>query len=187
MDYKGNDIFARFVITLLNTMCTDSGGKTVVENLVNSKKNYTYTSTLQSNEKIGGSFDDETQLLEFNSINTFSFAEETFHAYQYENGEIGKTANREVEAKLFSSLMNLNIDGWNQDQFFIPITGLADSKYSLSMEYLLYKGFDYHHYQTAINSFFTEALTGPDYKSLGYKIGPINSNPIIQRFLPRKK
>ena len=83
--------------------------------------------------------------------------------------------------------MNFKIDGWDELYHFIPISGIAGSNYSSSMESLLYKGFDYSHYQSAINSFFSEALTGPNYKNHGYKVGPINKNPLIKRFLNKMK
>jgi len=183
LTYSGQNEFVKTIFGYFDNLSKDERGTVVVNRLVKSKNNYSFR--LGSPVKnTAGEFDEKTLTTTLSDTNTLTFAEELFHTFQHDNGETGKTAVREVEAKLFSAVMNYDICGWNIIGASNKIAGIGI--YAESMEDLLYNGYSQKSYSTAVQNFLTESLGGPTYKNFGYSTGVLSQHPLIKNFIPIK-
>lgn len=181
-----NDQCVQAIVSNLNLMSANPDGCSVISSLLESPTKYGYMQADTHSEMGDGYFSKNTIYLN-DPRDTMTFAEETFHGYQYYMGQGGKTAVNEVDAKLFSSKMNLEIDIWQQEGRYIKnLSGIADNCYGDCMANLLFGGFNIEDYRYAVNSFFKGKLCGETYEQLGYTIGTISPEPLIKRFLPVK-
>ena len=178
------------IVKELNEMSGNESGKVVVDALVNSASQYTYRETNTDPYGADGYWDSKTSTINLkNPKKTLTFAEETFHAYQSENGRDGKFAVNEVEAKLFSAKMNYEIPGWNLMDYSSKLSGSSEpghEKYSEAMQSLFYHGFNIKDFTYAATHYLEDTLGGQSYKKLGYTVGKIYSDPLIMKFLPAK-
>ena len=135
-----------------------------------------------------GYFDPSTNIVNLNDANnTMAFAEEAFHMYQRVNDQGGSTDVNEVEAKLFSSKMNYEIQSWNDGKYLNNLAGKPNSSYAENMNNLFWSGYNEKDYISAVNNFFSGAHSGEKYKNLpGYHHGIIKRTPLIKNFLPVK-
>jgi RHS repeat-associated protein len=179
---------AQTIVSNLNEMYANEDGSIVLDALLNSNIQYGYMKADTHSEGGEGFFDYKTNITSLNDINnTLSFAEETFHVYQRINNQGGKTDVNEVEAKLFSAKMNLEIKSWNNMPYQDKIAGKVGSPYANSMACLLWIGYSDKDYKTAVDSFFSGSISGSIYKNkMGYVHGTIRKNPLIKQFLPTK-
>ena len=107
--------------------------------------------------------------------------------YQRVNNQGGKTDVNEVEAKLFSAKINLEIKAWNNMPYHNKIAGKVGSPYADSMANLLWTGYNDKDYKIAVDNFFSGSISGSVYKKqMGYVHGTIRKNPLIKKFLPTK-
>ena len=180
MQYNGKDDFINNTIGYLNDMAGTPEGEKVLNTLTGSSNNYTYTSLTPSKGK--AAFNDETKNFEMGNAASNDFAHETFHAYQYDYGMRGKTATREVGARLFESIMCDKINSWGFRNPVGNLNGIVGD-FSNSMMNLFFDGFDASDYSKACNSFLIQALAGPDYKDLDYTVGKILEDPPIREIL----
>ncbi len=180
MSYNGNDSFIGKTIGYLNDMSGTDEGRVVIDKLIESSKSYTYTSLIPSKGK--AAFNDKTLNFEMGNALSNDYAHETFHAYQYDYGMRGKTATREVGARLFEAIMCDKIQQWG---FLNPTTPLkgTGSTYTKSIMHLFLWGFDAENYSNACNLFLDQSMAGPEYKSLGYSTGQILADPPIRKIL----
>ncbi len=181
MSYNGNDSFIGKTIGYLNDMSETDEGRVVIDKLIESSKSYTYTSLIPSKGK--AAFNDKTLNFEMGNAVSNDYAHETFHAYQYDYGMRGKTATREVGARLFEAIMCDKILQWG---FLNPTTPLkgTGSTYTESIMHLFLWGFDAENYSNACNLFLDQSMAGPEYKSLlGYSTGQILADPPIRKIL----
>ena len=180
MTYNGDDAFINKTVGCLNDMGETPEGEKVLEKLIGSSNSYTYTSLTPSKAK--AAFNDKTLNFEMGNAASNDYAHETFHAYQYDYGMTGKTATREVGARLFESIMCDKIQRWGFRNPITPLKGTG-SDYTMSMMNLFLRGFDAANYSNACNLFFNQSMAGPEYKSLGYSTGQILANPPIREIL----
>ena len=166
-------------VKLLNEMATVDGGKEVLNDLISSKNKYTYTAEKPVNGDVA-SFEQKSLKFKLGNLDTDEIAHETFHAYQYEHGQKGKTAVREVEARLYAAKMNQEIDGWNY-YAYAKIFGSNKNTYSDAMANLL-NGYSQKDFSTAVKQFLNGG-EGSYYKKCGYYEGTIGDNPLIKKFL----
>ena len=179
------------IIKNLNQMAQNDSGKEILNDLVDSSIQYSFqqTNTISSDEA-NGYWDSKTKTVYLQDpSNTLTFAEETFHIYQYENGRGGSYAVNEVEAKLFSAKMNYEIDGWDLFGAAGKIAGsneFGHTGYADAMQRLLYKGYSPEDFSYAVHHFLTDTLGRAQYIKSGYSVGKIYSEPLIKKFLPIK-
>jgi RHS repeat-associated protein len=181
---------AQTIVENLNTMYTNESGAKVIDAIIGSITKYGFMQADTHSEDGEGYLDPQTNIVSLNDVsNTFSFAEETFHMYQSVNNQGGTTAVNEVEAKLFSAKMYFEIDSWYSTTPYKDLfAGHPGSPYSSSMSELFYHGYNDKDYNIAVNSFFSGAFSGNDYKNKpGYRLGAIKKNPLIKSFLPVNK
>ena len=101
------------LVSNLNEMHSNQDGATVLDAIIGSKTKYGIRQTNTHAEEGEGYFDPSTNTMSiYDANNTLTFAEETFHLYQYVNNQGGKTSVNEVDAKLFNAKMNFEIDEW---------------------------------------------------------------------------
>ncbi len=191
MTCEVNNVHAQNIVSNLNAMAQNEDGKSVVESLVNSSSQYGYMQVnTRNSDNAEGYWDPKTSTVCLQDpSNTLTFAEETFHVYQRENERGGSYAVNEVEAKLFSAKMNLEIDGWNTLRALEKITGSEESgheSYGQAMFSLLFSGYNHENFKIAANRFLLDTLEGSFYSKHGYSVGKIYSEPLIKRFLPVK-
>ena len=182
-----NNSVAQTIVSNLNTMYMNESGSQVMDAIIKSSTKYGYMQSETHSEHGEGYYNSATNTICVSDVNnTLTFAEETFHVYQYVNNQGGKTAVNEVEARLFSAKMNYEIDAWYNTAFYQKkLEGFAESPYTDCMLDLFLYGYSDEKYKTAVNNFFNGALNGYIYKNkLGYTIGIIKPNPLIKRFLP---
>ena len=179
---------AQTIVSNLNEMYANEDGATVLDALLASNIRYGYMKADTYSEGGEGYFNYKTNTTELNDVkNTLTFAEETFHMYQQVNNQGGKTDVNEVEAKLFSAKMNLEIKAWNNMPYHNKIAGKKGSPYAESMAILLWTGFSDKDYKIAVENFFSGSISGSVYKKqMGYIHGTIRKNPLIKKFLPTK-
>ena len=181
---------AKAIVYNLNDMYSNQDGAIVLDAIIRSSTKYGIKQADTHSESGEGYFYTATNIMSINDVNnTLTFAEEVFHIYQHVNNQGGTTAVNEVEAKLFSAKMNLEIDAWyisNNASYAKKIAGIQDSIYPDNMNKLLYFGYNEELYRSAVNSFFDGSLGGPIYRRLGYSRGEIKQNPLIKNFLPAK-
>ena len=177
---------AQTIVNNLNTMSDNPKGFEVVNAILLSDTKYGYKQANTKSEGGEGYFNPLTNITSIDDVgNTLTFAEETFHIYQRVNDQGGTTDVNEVDAKLFSAILNCEITDWNDFGYMNKLAGLPGSPYNDSMISLFENGFSPIHYQSAVNSFFSGSLTGNVYKNIpGYKHGDIKETPLIKRFLP---
>lgn len=186
-----NNTHAQNIVNNLNAMAQNEDGKIVVDALVGSSSQYGYMqANTASSDNAGGYWDPKTSTVYLQDTNnTLTFAEETFHVYQSENGRGGAYAVNEVEAKLFSAKMNLEIDGWNYLRAGEKIGGSSErghEKYGDVMSSLLFSGYNHEQFTYAANHYLLDTLEGMFYSTHGYSVGKIYPEPLIKRFLPVK-
>ncbi len=180
MLYNGDDGFIGKTIGYLNDMAETDEGRAVIDKLIEVSNSYTYTSKMP---KKGKSYLEEESLeLYMGMADNHDYAHETFHAYQYEYGMRGKTATREVGARLFEAIMSDIIQKWNVPNPLSPLGGIP-GKYQQSMQELFLHGFNFSRYKNACKGFLNESLAGPVYKDLGYTVGKILTDPPIRKIL----
>ena len=187
MDCPVSNSSAEAFVNNLNTMHKNDSGATVIDAIMNSPTKYGYVQSNTLSDDADGYFDSATNISNINDVNdTHTFAEETFHMYQYVNNQGGKTDVNEVEAKLFSAKMYYEIDTWfNKAPYKDNLAGLPESPYSNSMTILFFEGYNDADYKVAVNNFFSGSLCGKNYRNKpGYKPGSIKENPLIKGFLP---
>ena len=180
MSYEGNNGFINKTIGYLNDMAETPEGEKVLEKLIGSSNNYTYTSLTPSKGK--AAFNEETLNFEMGNAASNDYAHETFHAYQYDFGMKGKTSTREVGARLFESIMCDKIQRWGFLNPLTPLDGIG-TDYTMSIMSLFLEGFNAEDYSKACNLFLDQSIAGPEYKSLGYSTGQILANPPIREIL----
>lgn len=188
MECEVQNLDAQTIVNNLNLMCKNYDGYSVINSLLESDTQYGYMRADTHNDGGEGFYNSKNNTIYLNDPgDTMAFAEETFHGFQYCMGQGGLTAVNEVEAKLFSSKMNFEIDSWQQNgRFNNNLCGIEGTCYSDSMTNLFYVGFNPTDYRNAVNSFFVGKLSGNVYKNLGYTLGTIISKPLIEGFLPVK-
>ena len=184
-EYSGGDKFIDKTYQALSDMSGTKEGLSVIESLVSSNNDYTYTNE-KAIEGRSAFVDDKQKFKMGNSIKS-DYAHETFHAYQYEHGMRGKTATREIGAFLFETIMNVTIPTWNSFNELSPLFGSPESTYSESMLSLFMDGYSAQHYQNAVNDFFSGSQRGMEYKERGYTAGCIMENPPIRQFLHKRQ
>ena len=97
MSTKGLDKFTKNVVEHLNDMSETESGHEVVSKLVSSRRTYTYTNK-KVKESVGrAAFDDESCKFLMGKAEARDYAHETFHAYQYELGCVGKLQQEKLE------------------------------------------------------------------------------------------
>lgn len=187
MNFDGMPSTTQTIIKNFNAMSKNTSGRDVLTSIVNSKVKYGFLQENTYSVDAEGYFDSQINTVSLaDPSNTITFAEETFHVYQYVNGQYGKTAVNEVEAKLFSAKMNFEIEGWNNIVFFSAVSGISDSPYEIGMTDLLYNGYNSVSFLSAVNNFFEGKLSGSSYRNKGYVKGDIRQSPLIKSFLPLK-
>ena len=181
---------AKILVSNLNEMHSNQDGATVLDAIIGSKTKYEIRQADTHAEDGEGYFDPSTNIMSiYDANNTLTFAEETFHLYQYVNHQGGKTSVNEVDAKLFSAKMNYEIDSWfmsNNGSYAKKIAGIGDSSYPDNMNKLLFEGYEEGLYKSAVDNFLDGSLSGSKYKKKGYTKGKIMPNPLIKDFLPAK-
>ena len=181
---------AKSIVSNLNEMHSNQDGAIILDAIIGSTVKYGIRQADTRSESGEGYFDSSTNIMSINDVNnTLTFAEETFHIYQYLNNQGGPTAANEVEAKLFSAKMNFEIETWynsNKGSYVTKIAGNGDTSYPDNMSKLLLDGFDEYQYKSAVENFFNGSLGGPTYKMKGYTKGEIKQSPLIKDFLPVK-
>ena len=178
------------LVSNLNEMHSNQDGATVLDAIIGSKTKYGIRQTNTHAEEGEGYFDPSTNTMSiYDANNTLTFAEETFHLYQYVNNQGGKTSVNEVDAKLFSAKMNFEIDEWfmaNNGSYAKKIAGMGDTSYPDNMSQLLFDGYEEGLYKSAVDNFLDGSLGGSIYKMNDYTRGKIMPNPLIKEFLPAK-
>lgn len=179
---------AQTIVSNLNEMYANEDGAIVLDALLGSDIRYGYMKADTYSEGGEGYYDYKTNTTNLNDVNnTLTFAEETFHMYQRVNNQGGKTDVNEVEAKLFSAKINLEIKAWNNMPYHDKIAGKVGSPYADSMANLLWTGYNDKDYKIAVDNFFSGSISGSVYKKqMGYVHGTIRKNPLIKKFLPTK-
>ena len=181
--YGGADSFVMKIRDLLNDVGTTYAGASVINKLIASSQRYTYTNEAPKSNGASACFVDASRVFKLgNNPAATDFAHETFHAYQYDLVERGKTVTREVGARLFTTMMSFQLNGKPQWNLADQTSGME--VFSTAMTNLLFYGFDKQNYATAVTAFFESSLSGPQYYDEQYKIGNISDNPPIKRFLP---
>ena len=188
--YDGTNKFITGVCGLLNDLCSDDAGQIVVNTLCSSDVKYTYLNQKPTNKGVNAAFNDKTQTFAIGNLDTHSFAHETFHAYQYDNGMTGRTAVREVEAFMFEGIMNNQVEGWD----FLSNSKVWASKesddgntYTAAMINLIENGFNASVFSSAVSTFLTGYYSGDIYQKNGYTTGIIPTTPLISTLLPTNK
>ncbi|MDO4802906.1 MAG: hypothetical protein Q4A15_12130, partial [Prevotellaceae bacterium] len=173
-----------------NDLCSDDAGQIVVNTLCSSDVKYTYLNQKPTNKGVNAAFNDKTQTFAIGNLDTHSFAHETFHAYQYDNGMTGRTAVREVEAFMFEGIMNNQVEGWD----FLSNSKVWASKesddgntYTAAMINLIENGFNASVFSSAVSTFLTGYYSGDIYQKNGYTTGIIPTTPLISTLLPTNK
>ena len=183
-EYNGGDNFVDNTYQALSDMYGTKEGISVIETLIGSDKDYTYTNEKAKDGR--SAFVDNSQKFKMGNSKKSDYAHETFHAYQYEHGMQGKTVTREIGALLFEAIMNVSIPSWNSYDELSPLWGIPGSSYSESMFSLFTEGYSSNHYQNAVNNFFSWTQRGVEYKEKGYSLGHIMENPPIKQFLHKR-
>ena len=191
MTCEVDNTHAQNIVNNLNAMAQNEDGYVVVDALVGSSSQYGFIqANTVSSDNVEGFWDSQTSTVYLQDpSNTLTFAEETFHIYQKENGRGGKYAVNEVEAKLFSAKMNLEIDGWNALRAGEKIAGSNEpghGQYNEAMSFLLFSGYNHEQFIYAAKHFLLDTLGGAYYSKHGYSVGKIYKEPLIKRFLPVK-
>ena len=179
---------AQTMVSNLNVMYSNQDGATVLDAIIGKQTKYGIRQTNTHSEDGEGYFDPSTNIVSMNDANnTMTFAEELFHMYQRVNGQGGATDVNEVEAKLFSSKMNYEINSWNNGSYIKNFAGQPESSYTEKMNLLFWSGYNEIDYESAVNNFFSGSYSGRKYKDLpGYHHGNIKRNPLIKNFLTVK-
>lgn len=188
MECNIDNTIAQSIVANLNTMYSNEAGHKVIDAILAETTRYGYMQGDTHSEGGEGYYNPLTNIVSMDNVNnTLTFAEETFHIYQYVNNQGGTTDVNEVEAKLFSAKMNLEIDKWfesNNGSYAKRIAGNGLSSYPDNMSKLLLYGYNEEQYKSAVDSFFDGSLGGLTYKMKGYTKGKIKQNPLIKEFLP---
>ena len=184
MSYNGNDSFIGKTIGYLNDMAETPEGEVVLNELINCPQTYSYISKAPSSGK--SYLDEETLDLYMGLADNHDFAHETFHAYQHKYGMRGKTATREVGAKLFEAMMCEANPQWGH-LYSSYLSGCPGSDgeggYGNSMVTLFEEGFNSKDYLIACQKFLTQVPSATFYQRQKYKVGEIMQNPPIKKIL----
>jgi RHS repeat-associated protein len=184
LKYGGEDKFIKSTIETLNIMNSIKEGETVISELVGSTNIYNITN--KNSEKGTAGFvegKDGGKINMNNELSLLTISHELFHAYQYENGQCGPNVNNEVEAYLYSSVINslYNNSGGPSD-----ITGVDNEFgriHEKAMNDLLFNGYSQGNYEKAINTFLLGNTKGELYREHNYEIKEISYNPLIKNFV----
>jgi hypothetical protein len=203
MEYEGNDQFIQAIVAQLNQLGSLDEGAFILKQLIDSDNIFSIVNQFSSltggdvqgasfiKNKTGGGTIRAGGLLGMSEANAFeTLAHETFHAFQYENGQPLYSVNAEVEAYLFGALAR-----WYQFYGLASMAredgSVAAAAYSkATLDLLFGELFSQQSYIAAIINFKQGSLANsprqnyPNGAYANFPVLQVASNPLISRFLP---